>query len=234
MGLRGDYVKGVFLNMAAGHHIAGAVALSAAVYLFYAGSKHSVAFRASASLLLAAVVILSDAKQVLAAFLAGLLLMILLNITKSQKLALYIALTGVVIGLLVWAASTIFPALAVWVTTERLMVGFRQKFSIFPLTVSYYETFFNWLFGLAPGHTVGRLAWLAPKYAGTLERLGITISPFTLIVWDLQNGHWVSNPKTGSSMFSLLFSWSGVWGDLGLLGSLFVCLVFCLEGILPR
>lgn len=218
MGYHDDAVKGVFLNMGAGHHIAGAVALAAAVYTFFVLPKRLIQQRILFALLLGAIVIFSDAKQVLAAFLVALIMLGFWNLTTAQKFLQYFLVVILVVGLLFLLAITIFTALGVWVTEDRLTAGFTQKFSIIPLTISYYDSFLNWLFGLGPGHTVSRLAWLTPKYTELLAPLGVTTFPLTEAAWNAQHTHWTSNPVTGSSLFSLFFSWSGIWGDLGLIG----------------
>ena len=42
--------------------------------------------------------------------------------------------------------------------------------------------------------------------------------PVTEAVWLATQGHWISHSGTGSSVWSLFFTWAGVWGDLGLAG----------------
>jgi hypothetical protein len=74
------------------------------------------------------------------------------------------------------------------------------------------------LLGLGPGHTIGRLGWLIPDYIKYLQPLGVTSTPITEAVFLENNTNPLSNEFTGSSMFSLTFSWAGIWGDLGFLG----------------
>lgn len=53
------------------------------------------------------------------------------------------------------------------------------------------------------------------KYADLLAPLGSTIHPVTKEIWRTTGESWLGNQ---SSMFSPLFGWAGIWGDLGLLG----------------
>ena len=96
--------------------------------------------------------------------------------------------------------------------------GLEAKYSVFYIINSYYHSPLNWLFGLGPGHTIGRLGWLIPDYIQYLQPLGVTSTPITEAIFDVNDTHPLTNAKTGSSMFSLTFSWAGVWGDLGFLG----------------
>lgn len=120
--------------------------------------------------------------------------------------------------LVIWAAKTIFPALALILDVDRLNSGLNAKFSVFYIIISYFNSYLNWFLGLGPGHTVGRLGWLIPDYLQYLKPLGVTTSPIFDAVFTAQQENYYANAKTGSSLYSLLFSWAGVWGDLGIIG----------------
>lgn len=214
-----DDVEGVFINMGAGSHLAGAVALSTAVYLFMVPEIRSIWTRAFLTVACAGVVIVSDAKQVIVVFFISLLIILINNLSKFGKFLRYFLIALTVPGILIWAANTVFPALKHWANIDKLSEGFSQKFLVFSIIRSYYNTPLNWLFGLGPGHTIGRLGWLMPDYMEYLKPLGVTTySQIFEQVSAVQEGHWMTNSITGSSMFSLLFSWAGVWGDLGFFG----------------
>lgn len=55
-------------------------------------------------------------------------------------------------------------------------------------------------------------------YLQILQPLGITGTSVFDTVFKAQESYYWSNSVTGSSMYSLLFSWAGIWGDLGFLG----------------
>lgn len=219
LGLRIDDVEGIFLDMGAGAHIAGTVALTAAVYSFYHFPLKSLWFRGMLSLVLAYVVILSDTKQALAAFLGALSILLLIRVGNLKKVLLYAALLGGGALLIIVAAHTIFPSLMMAGRVSIFIEGFSHKFSVFPQIASYYDSIFHWFFGLGPGHTIGRLGWLIPKYISYLQPVGVTVSPVTDAVITANMEHWLTG-RYGSSMFSVLFSWAGIWGDLGIVGFL--------------
>jgi hypothetical protein len=81
---------------------------------------------------------------------------------------------------------------------------------------TFYKSALNWLIGLGPGHTVGRLGgWMVWEYKSLLAPLGLTTSKASVAVWSATNASWLGNK---SSWFSPLFGWAGIWGDLGFAG----------------
>lgn len=213
-----DDVKGVFLEQGAGHHVAGAVALLGAVCLLVRVETVPRVLRVIAAVLFAFVVVISDSKQVLAAFILSLWALALTKLRDAGRGVIYLVFgVGVVAGL-AWAAVSVWPALAVWADATRIETGLGQKLSIFPLLESNYRSGANWVLGLGPGHTVGRLGHMLPAYFDVLEPLGATISPVTEQALIANESHWVSHPVTGSSVWALTFFWAGLWGDLGILG----------------
>jgi hypothetical protein len=82
--------------------------------------------------------------------------------------------------------------------------------------LSHYQSYLNWLFGLGPGHTVSRLGvWFLRDYWSILGPLGATTNPISQEAMDFVNSFWLCY---SSSLFSPIFGWAGIWGDLGLLG----------------
>ena len=218
LGLIDDDVKGLFLAMGAGHHVAGAVALTAAIHYLTNRNISLLSAKISLFCLLSPIVFFSDAKQVVAVFLVSLIVFITLKITDFKRVAQLSLVLIVSIVSLVWLAISIVPSLAVWAEWGLIAEGISQKLSVFPIIISHYEVPLNWAFGLGPGHTVGRLGWMLPDYQDYLLPLGATMSGVTDAVWAANQEHYISNSTTGSSMFSLLFSWVGFWGDLGIVG----------------
>lgn len=56
---------------------------------------------------------------------------------------------------------------------------------------------------------------MLPKYSGLLTPLGATLHPASEEVWAAIEASWLGGK---SSMFSPLFGWAGLWGDLGVVG----------------
>jgi hypothetical protein len=225
-----DGVKGIYVDQGAGHHIAGAVALSAAIYFLVdfppVGSRWlRVALGVAVAASFVPVVVFTDAKQAILAFLLALPIMILLtllNFSKTNnitKIFVYMVVTVVMVGVTIHLGNTVLPGIKNWTSNIDLSrEGLEQKFSIFSLLAQHYTSPVSWLVGLGPGHTVGRLGLMMPDYGTYLRPWGVTTSDIVQEVRRVKEANYVTNSKTGSSVWSLTFTWAGVWGDLGLLG----------------
>ncbi len=214
-----DEIKGVFLRQGAGHHVGGAVALTAALYFFITFKSLSIWLRTFVAVAFAADIVLSDSKQVVVVFLVSLVIFFLTKVKNFGEALRYFAITLFTTGFIIWTAQIFFAgSFYYWGNPEKLSDGLTVKFSVFSIINSYYDSSLNWLLGLGPGHTIGRLGWLIPDYIKYLQPLGVTSTPITEAVFLENNTNPLSNEFTGSSMFSLTFSWAGIWGDLGFLG----------------
>ena len=218
LGARADYVQGLFLNMIAGCHVSGAIALTMISYLVIKRMSTSRIVLIPSIALLGGLIIVTDSKQVIVSSLIALGTMLLLKVRHTRKFLQYFLLCSISAMLVFLIASSALPALKIWSKSGLIWPGLQQKISVFPLIQGYYTSWLHWLIGLGPGHTIGRLGWLIPKYSQYLTPLGITTSPISEAVLSANRSHWLSNPITGSSVFALSFSWAGIWGDLGLIG----------------
>jgi hypothetical protein len=215
-----DDVQGIFVGQGAGHHVGGAVALTAAIYFFVVYSEtFSLWIRTLVAIILAADIVFSDSKQVIVAFLVSLVFLLITKLKSIKEALQYFSLTTIAVVFVYKAADMFFSSsLSFWSKDNRSINGLAVKFSVFSIINSYYKSFLNWVVGLGPGHTIGRLGWLIPEYQEYLQPLGVTSSPVTEAIFAINDTNPLTNKFTGSSMFSLTFSWAGVWGDLGILG----------------
>jgi hypothetical protein len=214
-----DAIKGVFLNQGAGHHVGGAVALTSVVYLFNQPVIRSVGVKILLTMMLIPQTFpMSDSKQVIVVFLGSMALLTLTKVKKIFEVLKYMVLTLGAIAAVYWVIINLFPTLRYWLNITLLIDSFEAKFSVFSIINHYFTSPVNWLIGLGPGHTIGRLGWLIPDYAAILQPLGVTSTPVTAAIFAENDTNPLTNAVTGSSMFSLTFSWAGVWGDLGVLG----------------
>lgn len=220
-----DDIKGVFLNQGAGHHVGGAVSMTAAVYFFVDSKIRSIWIRTLGTVaFMSQVYPLSDSKQVIAVFVASLVILSFTKFKSVAKALQYLTLTLVVVSTVLWVATNVLKLY--WVKLDLIQSGFIQKLSVFSVFALSYHSPLNWLLGLGPGHTIGRLGLLLPDYYEYFQPLGATISPVTEAVQQAGAANWQS-AVSGSSMWSLTFSWAGIWGDLGLLGLVtYLCLWF--------
>ncbi len=218
LGQVGDEVKGLFLQQRAGHHVGGALALTAAAYFFVESPVRFLWNRAVIAVAFAGVAIISDSKQMIAVFVLSLFIIWLPKLGSIRTIGKYLFYSAMLLALVWWVTDAFLPQLQVWNRIGWMRVGIEQKLTVFGIIISFYDSGLNWLFGLGPGHTVGRVGLLLPKYGDVLFPLGATTSPVTETVFLAHQGHWISNTATGSSVWSLFFTWAGVWGDLGLAG----------------
>ncbi|HIK15139.1 MAG TPA: hypothetical protein IGS53_07630 [Leptolyngbyaceae cyanobacterium M33_DOE_097] len=216
-----DNVKGIFIGQGAGHVLGGSVAMTFAVYYFVTAKSKPLWFRIVVVLACFNHILISDTKQVLLSFIVGYVLLYLINVKDIKKTITYLVVGAVFLGIFYWAIYN-FEALkpfTVWIRPEIYGPdgeATKLKFAAFRLVPQYFESPFNWLFGLGPGHTVGRLGgWMLDSYWNLLAPLGATRHPVSWEVWGAVLASWLGDQ---SSLFSPLFGWAGIWGDLGFVG----------------
>ena len=216
-----DNIKGIFIGQGAGHVLGGSVAMTFAVYYFATAKTKPLWFRTLIVLACFNHIIISDTKQVLLSFIVGYVLLYLINIKDIKKTLIYLILGIIFLSIFYWAIYNIeaLQAFTVWIRPEIYGSdgeATRLKFAAFRLVPQYFESPLNWLLGLGPGHTVGRLGgWMLETYWNLLAPLGATIHPVSKEVWRAIVASWLGDQ---SSIFSPLFGWAGIWGDLGFLG----------------
>lgn len=216
-----DNIKGVFIAQGAGHVIGASVALTFGLYYFFNVKTVPLWIRACVLLATFWHMLLADAKQVLLAFMVAWVLLLLTKFRKLGQAIKYLCAAIVVIFLLVWCVQNV-PAFAAFNTWLRPEIygpngeATRLKLATFSIVPSYYHSPLNPWLGLGPGHTVGRLGgWMLKEYEDLLTPLGSTRHPASNDAWAAAAASWLGNQ---SSMFSPLFGWAGIWGDLGFLG----------------
>ena len=220
-GLNGtDGCGGVFFVSGAGNYVAATVSFAFAL-CFFQQKKVPLWIRIVVALAALWHLLFSDAKQLVLAYGVAWLLLILINsknIVKTLKLVIGLVLI-VFIG--AWLVENVeaFSAYTAWARPELYgsdgLAWYAKFYSIHSI-ISHYDSPLNWLVGLGPGHTVSRLgAWFLRDYAAILGPLGSTRTPIGQDSMDFVAGFWLTN---GSSLFSPIFGWSGIWGDLGFLG----------------
>ena len=217
-----DAVQGVFYYSGAGNYVSATISCIVALYYFLNFKTAPFWLRLSGLILAMIQLIISDSKQVLIALVVAFIILTLFKLTNITKALPY--LFGILILLIAffWCIENLetFVAFKNW--TGRLELygpdgeGTQAKLSAFRIVVSHYTSPWNWFFGLGPGHTVSRLGgWIIPEKWDLLSPLGATIHPVTNEIWSAMYSSWVAREST---MFSPLFGWAGIWGDLGLLG----------------
>lgn len=216
-----DNIKGIFIGQGAGHVLGGSVAMTFAVYYFINEKSKPIWFRILICLGCFNHIIISDTKQVLVSFIVAYILLYLINIKDIRKTLMYLILGAVFLSAFYWAIYNIeyLSAYTVWIRPEIYGPdgeATKLKFATFRLVPQYFQSPLNWLLGLGPGHTVGRLGgWMLETYWNLLAPLGATSHPVSKDIWRTVAASWLGDQ---SSLFSPLFGWAGIWGDLGILG----------------
>lgn len=216
-----DNIKGVFIAQGAGHVISASVALTFGLYYCVCVRNMPIWIRVAVILATFWHMLLADAKQVLLSFFLGSLLFFLTKLNNIRESLIYLSTTIVIIFILVWCTQNLpaFAAFNTWIRPEIYGTNgeaTKLKFATFFIVPSYYHSFLNPWLGLGPGHTVGRLGgWMLREYADLLTPLGSTVHPASTTVWQTVAASWLGDQ---SSVFSPLFGWAGIWGDLGFLG----------------
>ncbi len=216
-----DNIKGVFIGQGAGHVVGGSVSLSFGIFYLINAKRVPLWFRIIVALLTFWHIIISDTKQVILVFGISAVFWLLTKF-KNIFLAIQCLIVMFVLGyIFLWCMQNL-PEFAAYNTWTRPEIygpngeATRLKFATFRIIPTYYKSFLNPWLGLGPGHTVGRLGgWMLEKYFNLLAPLGSTVHPATHAVWNAVTNSWLGDK---SSLFSPLFGWASIWGDLGFVG----------------
>lgn len=217
----GDRIQGVFFISGAGHVVGCSVSLTFAIYYFVRHKNAPLWLRILVFIAAVWNIIVADGKQVIFTFMLAMVLLFLVRLNNIVVASKYVII-GTVLGLIFWWCIVNLPSFAAFKTWIRPEIygadgeATLLKTSVFRIIPTHYNSILNWFFGLGPGHSVGRLGgWMLPKYKDLLAPLGSTIHPVSKEIWRATGASWLGSQ---SSMFSPLFGWAGIWGDLGLFG----------------
>ena len=217
-----DGMAGVFFVSGAGNYVSTTVSIYFSIYyLLFAKSaprwlKYGTVLGAILQFKL------SDSKQVLFALILGWLLLIVFNMKNIVKTIAYVTITIVMLVVFYWCIQNLsaFEAFKNYLDKDGIFApngeASRIKFIAFHLIPTFYQSPLNWLVGLGPGHTAGRLGgWLLKENWAILGPLGATIHPASQAMLNAYFTSWLAMEST---MFCPLFGWAGIWGDLGMAG----------------
>ena len=216
-----DNIQGIFYRSGAGHVVGTSVALTFGFYYLASAKNVPIWLRVLVFFAVFWHMLLADAKQVLLSFLVAGLVLLLTKLKDIREALKYLIIVVVVGYTLIWCIQNVeaFSAFNTWIRPE--IYGPKGeatllKSAAFRIIPSYYHSPLNLWFGLGPGHTIGRLGgWMLKEYEDLLVPLGATTHPASGAVWHVVEASWLGNQ---SSMFSPMFGWAAIWGDLGFLG----------------
>ena len=216
-----DGAGGVFFVSGAGNYVSASVSIACALYFLVNGKNYPLWVRISAIVAASWQLLFSDSKQLVFAYALGWVLLIVFNfqdVGKTIKLLLGIMISGFIFF---WCVQNVeaFSAFSAWARADLYAEGgdaWFTKFYSVKAILAEFSSPGNWLFGLGPGHTVSRLgAWFMQDYQWLLEPLGATTTSIGVQSREFINSFWLAY---SSSLFSPIFGWAGIWGDIGLVG----------------
>ncbi len=217
-----DGMGGVFFVSGAGNYVSTTISLYFALYLLFFRKNYPLWLRLATLSGAFFQLMLSDSKQVLLAFFIGWIFLVLSEIKDIKKILTYVISAILLISVFYWCMHNLeaFAAFKNYADKQGAYgpdgVATQIKLAPFRLIPTHYTSPLNLLFGLGPGHTVGRLGgWLLKENWSILGPLGATIHPVSGEMWTETYNNWIAMEST---MFSPFFGWAGIWGDLGLAG----------------
>jgi hypothetical protein len=217
-----DQVQGTFYLSGSGGYVSSGISVIVALYFFLYAKSTPIWLRVLVLLAVIHHIIISDTKQVLTTSLMALIILGISKFLDFKKFLIYGTTVSLVMYGFYWAAYNVEALSLFGYFLDRTELyqgpnaGPSLKVEGIRMVISYYKSPLNWLLGLGPGHTLGRLGgWTIHEYWSLLGPLGATTHQLYNNVWGLINGNWI---LLSSTFFVPLFSWAGIWGDLGFLG----------------
>lgn len=217
-----DGAQGVFFVSGAGNYVSTSVSIKFALYYLFFYKKVPLWFRLTWLGTAFIQLIISDSKQILICSGLALIILTFLNFKDLRKTLGYLFGLIALLIIFAWCIENVeaFSAFrngmdkfSEWGTDGAAR---EIKTAPFKIAVSYYQSPLNWLFGLGPGHTFGRLAaWFLKDYSMIFVPLHATSHVATNDAWTAYYQNWIALEST---LYHPFFGWAGIWGDLGLLG----------------
>lgn len=214
----GDYVQGTFIGQGAGAHVLGAMMLVSAAFAMQSGVVRSTTLKTLVVTSALLMNVLGDAKQAIAVFLACMAVIGLVNSPKQWPRYLVGLL---VVSVLYDYAVRYHDRLRQITDVELIQAGLEHKMGVVPMIRLEFDSPTDWILGVGPGNSASRVALMS--HAG-YRRGGRALPLFDFPTSRLTEKIWHTNEaglltgRGGSSAFAMIFSWAGIWGDIGLPG----------------
>ena len=215
-GLRHDAVHGIALNLGTAAHLNGAICLISFLFFIFYSEKKKISYIVAFSSL--PIIYFSDAKQIFLVVGLSWVTTLITNfkIQRSFLKEFLLLILGILIFYLL-ITNNFIPVR----DFANIMTGFEHKFDVLNMILEK-ATLGQFFYGMGPGQTISRLATESYIYYNILESWGFVHSKFTetLVTIDYMN-----YSISGSSFFSMKFSWAGIFGDTGIVGMIIYFLI---------
>jgi hypothetical protein len=217
-GLRHDAVHGIALNLGTAAHLNGAICLiSFLFFIYYFEHKNKILSYFLAYLSLP-IIYYSDAKQVFLVIGFSWITTLIISFKTGKSFLKEFSL--LILGMLVFYYMIINNFIPVR-DYNNIMTGFEHKFGVLNIILEKI-TLGQFFYGMGPGQTISRLATESYIYHGILESWGFIHSRFTETLVTID---YINYIISGSSFFSMKFSWAGIFGDIGIIGIIIYFLI---------
>jgi hypothetical protein len=217
-----DGAQGVFFVSGAGNYVSTSVSIKFALYYLFFYKRVPFWFRLAWLGTAFVQLIISDSKQILICSGLAFIILTFINFNDLRKTLGYLFGLIILFAIFAWCVENVEAFVAFQNGMEKFSEwgpdgAARQiKTAPFKIATSYYESILNWLFGLGPGHTFGRLAaWFLKDYSNIFVPLHATSHTATNDAWNAYYQNWIALEST---LYHPFFGWAGIWGDLGLVG----------------
>ena len=217
-----DGAQGVFFVSGAGNYVSTSVSIKFALYYLFFYKRVPLWFRLAWLGTAFAQLIISDSKQILICSGLAFIILTFINFKDLRKTLSYLFSLIILLIIFFWCVENIGAFSAFQNGIDKFSewgpggAAREIKTAPFRIAISYYKSILNWLFGLGPGHTFGRLAaWFIKDYPAIFVPLHATSHPATADAWDAYYNSWIALEST---LYHPFFGWAGIWGDLGLVG----------------
>ncbi|WP_216595502.1 hypothetical protein [Myxosarcina sp. GI1] len=217
-----DGAQGVFFVSGAGNYVSATVSLKFGLYYFFSARTTNIWFRFAWLGAAFLQLIISDSKQIIIASGLAFAILALANTKDLGKTLLYVIAVIIGFSVFIWCANNLEAFSAFKNGIDKLQewgpggAAREIKTAPFRIATSYYTSLLNWLFGLGPGHTFGRMGgWFLQDYSNLFIPLHGTTHPASYDAWLAYYGNWIALEST---LYHPFFGWAGIWGDLGFTG----------------
>ncbi|MEO1378553.1 MAG: hypothetical protein AAFW70_30690, partial [Cyanobacteria bacterium J06635_10] len=195
-----DAVQGVFYLSGAGNYVSCSISLAVSLYYFFNAKTAPMwqrVFWVSAGFYQ---VLISDSKQILVTFFVAWLLLLLSQFKNLGKTFAYLISFILILVIFVWAVQNLdikgLDAFKYWSERTHLYgpdgKAINSKLMGVRIVISYFHSPLNWLLGLGPGHTIGRVGgWVLRDYRSMLVPLGATVHPASIQTWNALVNDWL-------------------------------------------
>lgn len=231
LGLRADDVQGMFIGQGLGHHINGVICLIYGGYYIIQNKTKLNALKIIFLIFCFLTVFTSDTKSIFFVIIISFIVLIFiasfnLMFPKSYSFSSNLKYLFLSLSLLIISLGALYVFLEIFnlrqfshINFDYLKSGFQLKLNIFLFLEN--RDLFDFLIGSGPAMVSSKVAQLSnlfDRYYELLDLLNFSFSKITKDIFIYSQSNFLTNEKTGSSIFSLFFSQVGIYGEVGVLG----------------